>query len=61
MSVMKSRRLMGAYPKAEITTDYSSFGVGRWRASQQKTPHDRLGSGAVDAGQGARRSVGQGF
>jgi hypothetical protein len=36
MSVMKSRRLMGAYPKAKITTDYSSFGVGRWRASQQK-------------------------
>jgi hypothetical protein len=27
---------MRAYPKAKITTDYSSSGVGRWRASQQK-------------------------
>src|SRR5215468_4753350 len=35
-SVMKSRRLMGAYPKARSPTDYSRFGVDQWRASQQK-------------------------
>src|SRR5262245_653717 len=44
-SVMNSRRLMGAYPKAKITTDYSSSGVGA--SHQKKAPHDRLGSDSV--------------
>jgi hypothetical protein len=41
--VMKSRRLMGAYPKARITEDYNRSELGRWRASQQKrSPYDRF-------------------
>ena len=43
-SVMKSRRLMGTYPKARITEDYNRSELGRWRASQQKrSPMTALG------------------
>src|SRR5215469_4528579 len=48
--VMKSRRLMGAYPKARITEDYNRSELGRWRASQQKrSPDVRFGSEADKA------------
>src|SRR5262245_10989878 len=46
MSVMKSRRLMGAYPKAkDHGRSIAGLGVGQWRASQQKgRPMTGLGS-----------------
>jgi hypothetical protein len=38
---MNSRRLMGLFPKAKITTDYSSFRVGLVYIATKRT-HDRL-------------------